>query len=186
MSEAHIKRTVICQGDLAVSGDRDVMLSAVLGSCIATCLWDPVARVGGMNHILLPDQGETIREDTKFGIFAMETLINEMMKIGARKSNLVAKLFGGALTFENELRIGDANVTFARDFFNLEGIPLIAESTGGGCARRIRYFPENGKAKQMFTTDPDTLAQVVQPATRGNIKPHTAKPGMAGQVEIFK
>ena len=185
MQIATSKTISVCQGELAVSGDADVMLTAVLGSCVATCLWDPVARLGGMNHILLPGHRDDGGADNRFGIFAMEALINELMKTGARKSNLIAKIFGGASTFENGRRIGETNALFVRDFLDVEGIPITAASTGGKQSRRVRFYPESGRARQMLTVDPSNLS-----LTRsGKALPHGKKPALpdagSGQVELF-
>jgi len=179
------RNIVVCQGELAVSGDPDVMLSAILGSCIATCLWDPKAQIGGMNHILLPGRGTGNRQENKYGVFAMEALINELMQNGARKSNLTAKVFGGARTFENGLRIGDANAAFVRQFLEVEGIPIEAESTGGTQARRVRFFPQTGRAKQMLTSEE------IQPTLppKKALVPSAAKVATpaesSGEVELF-
>lgn len=165
-----LKTIAVRQGELAASGDPNVVLSAVLGSCVATCLWDRTARLGGMNHILLPGRRNATEAGNKYGVYAMEALINELLTIGARKADLVAKIFGGARTFENGLRIGDANVGFVRQFLQAEKIPIVAESIGGNQARRVRFFPENGEAKQMLTVEP--------PHTQGNLNtaPETPAP----------
>ncbi len=179
------KTITVCQGELAVSGDPHMMLSAVLGSCIATCLWDPVTRSGGMNHILLPGRRNRDDSGNKYGIFAMEALINELMKTGAAKTNLVAKIFGGAQTFDNGMRIGESNARFVRHFLEVESIPILAESVGGQSARRVRFFPESGRAKQLLTVDPvvspDKATQQQQPMAASAALP--AK--NSGEVELF-
>jgi len=184
MQNTATKTIAVCQGELAVSGDHDVMLTAVLGSCVATCLWDRVARLGGMNHILLPGQLSDAGVGNKYGVYAMEALINELMKIGARKTNLVAKIFGGARTFENGLRIGEANARFARQFLEVESIPIIAESIGGNQARRVRFFPECGDAKQMLTIDP-VPAAAMPDTTASGAKKAVLPGGGSGEVELF-
>ena len=184
MQNTVTKSITVCQGELAVSGDCNVTLSAVLGSCIATCLWDREARLGGMNHILLPGRLSDAGVGNKYGVYAMEALINELMKIGARKSNLVAKIFGGARTFENGLRIGDANAQFVHDFLELESIPIIAESIGGSQARRVRFFPESGHAKQLLTIDPVPAAPKPEIASSG-AKKAAIPGGSSGEVELF-
>jgi len=186
MPETNPKTIVICQGELAASGDPNVLFSSVLGSCIATCLWDPVVRVGGMNHFLLPGHHSQQRESNKFGVFAMEALINEMLMLGAQKSNLVARLFGGALTFHNEQRIGAANVRFALDFLSLENIPVLAQCTGGTNARRVRFFPESGRAWQQITKDVEPLAMTTPDQPMPEKKSIANVTQYAGQVEYFK
>ena len=174
----------VCQGELSVSGDPDVILSCILGSCIACCLHDPVARVGGMNHILLPGRPNEAVQHNKFGIFAMESLINELMHLGASKRNLVAKIFGGASTFENGLGIGESNAAFVRDFLQNESIPIAAESVGGRQARRVRFFPQSGNAKQMLTAEA-VPADTAPPRSPIRDRRPAVPPGGSGEVELF-
>lgn len=174
----------VLQGELSVSGDNDVILSCILGSCVATCLYDAKARVGGMNHILLPGRRGDAVAHNKFGVFGMEALINELMHIGARKSNLVAKIFGGASTFENGLGIGEANAAFVRDFLQTESIPIAAESIGGKQARRVRFFPATGHAKQMLTAEPVPMENLPPPKPARDRRP-AVPPGVSGEVELF-
>ena len=174
----------VLQGELSVSDDPNVVLSCILGSCIATCLFDPTARVGGMNHILLPGRkGEAVAHN-KFGVFAMEALINGLMQKGARKSNLVAKIFGGASTFENGLAIGVSNAAFVRDFLETEAIPIAAESVGGKQARRVRFFPTTGHAKQMLTAEAVPIEAPRPPKPVQGRRP-AVPPGGSGEVELF-
>ncbi len=181
---ARQKVIAVCQGELSVSGDPDVVLSCILGSCVATCLWDPAARVGGMNHILLPGNRNDARNHNKFGVFSMEALINEMMHAGARKPNLIAKVFGGASTFENGLAIGASNAAFVREFLEAEGIPIAAESLGGKQARRVRFVPATGQAKQMLTADP-VPADPPKPARAPTGRRPAVPPKGSGEVELF-
>lgn len=146
MSAIHRNKIItVCQGEFSVSADPNVLLSAVLGSCIATCLWDPIMRVGGMNHILLPGRQAGDREQNKYGFFAMEALVNDMMKAGAYKKNLVAWYYGGANTFQNALGIGAANAEFVKKFLVMEGIPIKDSNVGGKMARRVKFLPESGR-----------------------------------------
>lgn len=185
MLDSDRKTIVVCQGELAVSGDPNVMLSAVLGSCVATCLWDPNMRIGGMNHILLPGRGNPDSGERKYGAFAMEALINELMHNGAVKANLRAKVFGGARTFQNGLGIGDSNTEFVRAFLELEGIPIDAESTGGTQARRIRFYPENGRARQTLN-DGQIASTSALPERAGTENKKVAAPVRgSGKVELF-
>ena len=161
----------VIQGEFHVSDDPGLVLSTILGSCVATCLCDPVARVGGMNHFLLPE-GET-RHDAgfRYGLLSLELLINGLLKMGAQKARLEAKLFGGAAMNGGLGRIGESNATFARKFLADEGIPCRAESLGGALARRVRYVPTTGSAQQMLLSDqvqPDPPAPP-RPDARGDI-----------------
>lgn len=144
-------RTVhVIQGTQATSDDPDVVLVTVLGSCVATCLWDETVSVGGMNHFLLPEANSNSTEKTLFGAYAMELLINELLKKGARKSHLQAKLFGGGRIVSGLSDIGAQNAEFARRFLEREGIPCVSESLGGDLGRRVRFWPATGRAQQIF------------------------------------
>ena len=145
------RTSYIVQGEYRVSRDPAEVLSTVLGSCVAVCLWDPGAQVGGMNHFLLPaapGQGDT--KMLRYGAHAMEVLINELLKLGARRLALQAKLFGGANVTDALGPIGKANATFAVSYLGDEGIPCIAKSLGGTQARRIMFRPATGHVRQLI------------------------------------
>jgi chemotaxis protein CheD len=153
------KRTFIIQGEYHVSKDDSEVICTVLGSCVAVCLWDGMARIGGMNHFLLPSggAGSDDQRSMRYGVNAMERLINDLLKGGARRDRLQAKLFGGARIGANLKDIGGSNAIFARDFLRTEDITLVAESLGGTSARRITFHPTTGKASQyLVPADPDT------------------------------
>lgn len=144
------KIVTVIQGDYAISRDPTVVLSTVLGSCVAVCLFDAGKRVGGMNHFLLPsDRGEGAKS-IRYGTHAMELLINELMKSGAARPSLQAKIFGGARMTGSFGDIGGSNAAFAKDFLAKEGIACISESLGGTSARRVNFVPTTGAARQMF------------------------------------
>lgn len=157
----------VVQGDFAVSDQPDTVLTTILGSCVATCLTDPVAGIGGMNHFLLPDGNPNDRQRYRYGSYAMELLINGLLKAGARKDRLVAKLFGGAAMNDGFGKIGVANGEFALRFLGTEGIPCLAQSLGGVNARRIRFTPSTGYAQQMIVQAENTL----RPASNFTPKP---------------
>lgn len=140
-------RTVV-QGEFIVSQEASHILSSVLGSCVAACIHDPVANIGGMNHFLLPNGRDDSGSQVKYGAYAMELLINEIMKMGGSRSNMQAKLFGGANITPAFGGIGQQNISFARSFLRDEAIPCVSESVGGNQARRIQYWPTTGAAKQ--------------------------------------
>lgn len=136
----------LIQGDHIVSADPAVLISTILGSCVAACICDVAAGVGGMNHFLLPGRDEA--EGAQYGAYAMELLINGLLKTGARRERLEAKLFGGARMLNGLTDIGEQNATFARRFLRAEGIPCVAESLGGSNARRVLYRPVTGVVRQ--------------------------------------
>jgi chemotaxis protein CheD len=151
MAGAPPRKRHVIQGEHAVSADPDMLLTTVLGSCVAACLHDPDRGVGGMNHFLLADSADGARvadEAMRYGAYAMEVLINDLMKRGARRERLEAKIFGGAKMIDALHDVGAANAAFARRFLADEGIPVIAASLGGRSARRLEFWPATGRARQ--------------------------------------
>ena len=141
----------VIQGDHAVSDTPGTVLTTVLGSCVAACLYDPERRVGGMNHFLLPDSPGV--RDIRQASAAMEQLINSLQKRGARRDRLVAKLFGGARMLKGLPDIGRRNGEAALTFLKGEGIRVEAQSLGGNQARRVRFWPDTGRAQQLLLAD---------------------------------
>jgi len=176
-------------GEYFVSDD-DIVLSTVLGSCIAACMWDRTARVGGMNHFMLP--GDPARAGTdvdpiglagRYGVFAMEQLINELIKKGARKSNLEAKLFGGGAVLRNftALNVGERNAEFVLNFLRTEGIRVASQDLLDVFARRVAFFPVSGRA--LCRKLPQADAAVVSAEQKYNAQINTNNAG--GDVELF-
>ncbi len=156
----------ISQGEFVVGADERP-ISTILGSCIATCLFDEDARIGGMNHFLLPEgRGDAIQA-ASFGVNAMELLINALIKRGAHRPNLRAKVFGGARMIAGLSDIGQKNVDFVLDFLDREGIACVSRSLGGTQARRIEFWPMTGRVRQRLLGE----AMVIQcppPVAAGN------------------
>ncbi len=153
------QRVHIIQGEYHVSDDPNVMLTTLLGSCVAACLRDRVAGVGGMNHFLLPghdspssggEAGSQRKEAERYGVHLMELLVNGLLRCGARRERLEAKLFGGARTMDGLSDIGAMNASFAERFLRNEGIRLIGGSLRGDQGRRIQFWPVSGRARQIF------------------------------------
>jgi chemotaxis protein CheD len=140
----------VVQGEFVVSDEADVTLTTVLGSCVAACMRDPLAGVGGMNHFLLPGTLGDQSDDLERGVHAMELLINALLRAGAKRDRLEAKLFGGARMMKNLSDIGAKNAAFATSFLRQEGITCHGDSLGGEQARRIRYAPVSGRAQQLL------------------------------------
>ena len=163
----------IIQGEYRVSGDPAEAITTLLGSCVAACMHDPVAGVGGMNHFLLPGDVGSRRTDEaeRYGVHLMELLVNGLLKIGAGRDRLQAKLFGGAKTVQNLKDIGSTNAQFAHEFLSREGIAVIGASLGGVLGRRIQYWPATGRARQILMVKSQVLPAVVSlavtPASSG-------------------
>jgi chemotaxis protein CheD len=139
----------ILAGEYVASGD-DVMLATLLGSCVAVCLFDAERHVGGMNHFLLPDSrsGRRDSEPARYGAYAMEMLINELLKLGARREQLQAKVFGGGNVVPGLERsgIGDRNAAFALEYLERESVPVVAQDLLGDRPRRVNFFVRDGRA----------------------------------------
>ena len=136
------------------ASNKAVTVRTLLGSCVAACLYDPVNKVVGMNHFLLSNRRYAqnipivLSEAGRYGIHAMELLINEMLKLGAKKKNLRAKAFGGGTIYlgpekDNFFCVGDVNTRFIREFLKNDGVPLVAEDLGGEKARIIHFLSDD-------------------------------------------
>ncbi|WP_206049372.1 chemotaxis protein CheD [Novosphingobium sp. PC22D] len=173
-------RLTVLQGQFRVSAGPRVELSTVLGSCVATCLFDPDAEVGGMNHFLLPEPPASHARDevdVHYGVYLMEMLINEMLANGARKERLRAHLYGGANIRSGMAQIGTSNANFARGFLDRERIELVREDLGGVSARRVDFRPASGMVR--CRTVASTEAPDIKP------QPQTRTAQHRGEVELF-
>ncbi len=135
---------------------NDEIITTVLGSCISACVRDPVLGFGGMNHFMLPEDvtnGSSSWLDpavglaTRYGSFAMESLINDLMKLGARRDRLEVKLAGGGRILASMTDVGARNIEFARLWLSLEGLKIAGEDVGESHARRVQYFPATGRVR---------------------------------------
>lgn len=131
-------------GEFYVTTQQE-MITTVLGSCVSACVYDPTRRIGGMNHFMLPGS-ESGDGSARYGLFAMESLVNEILKLGCRKSDLKAKLFGGGQIIEKMTDVGQKNIRFAKTFLFSEGIPLESHDLGLIYPRKVNFFPLTGKA----------------------------------------
>lgn len=169
------------QGCFEVAGEPDAVFTTILGSCVAACLFDPVAARGGMNHFLLPAASGASAQDQRYGVNAMELLINSLLKAGARRDRLQAKVFGGARMNARLEDIGAQNADFVRRFLGTEGICIVGESLGGDMARRIHFWPSTGRARQYLVkaSDPRS-AEILRPP------PRPPEPAVdCGELELF-
>jgi chemotaxis protein CheD len=183
-STPQIKQTIM-QGEARASDDGRVIMSTILGSCVATCLYDPVVRVGGMNHYLLakPLDDSLSCADGSYGLYLMELLINEMLKLGADKRRMKARLYGGANMSAGLGRIGSDNAAFARQFLRDESIQTVFEDLEGTCARRIEYSPVNGLVRARRVTGEAPVP--VKPINPIRDNPRGASQAGLGDVDLF-
>lgn len=173
------RRINVIQGTTQVTVDPGVVLTTVLGSCVAACLFDGIAGVGGMNHFLLaePRHGDMSLggQAERYGAYAMELLINEMLKAGAARSRIKAHLYGGANMHAGMQEIGTANARFAIDFLARDGIPLSLSNLGGNAARRVDFRAVKGQARCRVLADQAPV----------EMKPTLTQPASVGDVELF-
>jgi chemotaxis protein CheD len=163
----------------------EIPVVTVLGSCVAACLRDPYALVGGMNHFLLPDGSDSDLASSggRYGVNAMEMLINELVKRGAQRNRLEAKVFGGGHVMKNftSINVGQRNAAFIKSFLTMEGIRLVSEDLLDIYPRKVCFFPKSGKAmvKRLAAADDSLVRQEQQYQSRLVAKP------VAGDIELF-
>jgi chemotaxis protein CheD len=157
----------------------------ILGSCVAVCLRDPATQVGGMNHFLLPDGGDSGVAGTagRYGVNAMEMLINELVKRGAQRRRLEAKIFGGGHVMKNftSLNVGQRNAEFTKAFLKTEEIRLVSEDLLDVHPRKVCFLPKSGRAfvKKLAVVDESLVLQEKQYQSRLVEKP------VSGDIELF-
>lgn len=147
----------VLPGEYFVS-DEDLLIVTTLGSCIAACLWDRERHIGGMNHFMLPE-GDS--DSGRYGSFAMELLINQLLKRGASRSTLEAKVFGGGAVIASmtSINVGERNTRFVLDYLRTERIPVVSKDVLDTCARKVCMLPASGKAliKRLAPSNPAAL-----------------------------
>ncbi len=180
--------TNVHQGDCHVSNAQNVIFSTVLGSCISACIRDKIANVGGMNHFLLAKQSGSAKDkygaSARYGAYAMEELINKVLKIGTgNKNNLEIKVFGGGKINSSLADVGAANIEFVHRFLRDEGYKIAAEDVGGNFARRVLFSPYSGKVK-VKRLDSITGQTIVKEELAIAGKQNIAKP-QEDDIELF-
>lgn len=173
----------VLPGEYFVSSD-DLVIMTVLGSCISACIWDGKVRAGGMNHFMLPD-GESVDGFGRYGSYAMELLINELLKKGARRESMQAKVFGGAQVMAGftTLNVGERNTQFVLDYLAMERIPVVSQDVLDIHPRKVCFFPVTGKAlvKRLAHSHPETLAVEERKGNAVTVAKSTA----GGSVDLF-
>ena len=162
---------------------KDELITTVLGSCVAACIRDRKFGIGGMNHFMLPEGGvEGTGEAARYGVFAMESLINAILKNGGRRAHLEVKLFGGGQVMPGMSDVGRRNIQFARCFVRSEGLRVTAEDLGGPWPRKVVYFPASGKVlvKKLESLHNDTLV-----ARERSYYQDLNQGPVAGEIELF-
>ncbi|MCU0929341.1 MAG: chemoreceptor glutamine deamidase CheD [Burkholderiaceae bacterium] len=164
--------------------DDDVLIMTTLGSCIAACLWDRERRIGGMNHFMLPEVGTgTDGASGRYGTFAMELLVNELIKRGATRSTLEAKVFGGGAVISGmtSLNVGERNTRFVLEYLRTERIAVVSQDVLDVYPRKVCFLPASGKA-MVKRLAPASAEAVVRAEQRLAAQPVVAA---AGSVDLF-
>lgn len=183
--DAHFKNDAvkILPGEFFVH-DEDILVMTTLGSCIAACLWDRHARIGGMNHFMLPEGGDG-NTSGRYGSYAMELLINELMKRGASRGSLEAKVFGGGAVIAgmNTINVGERNTNFVLDYLRTERIPVLSKDVLDIYPRKVCFLPASGKAmvKRLAPSNPEALVAQERAAAQKVVPPASG----AGSVDLF-
>ncbi|RQP25106.1 chemoreceptor glutamine deamidase CheD [Piscinibacter terrae] len=181
--DAHFKNDAvkILPGEYFVYNE-DILIMTTLGSCIAACLWDRTARVGGMNHFMLPDGAG---DSGRYGSYAMELLINEMMKRGASRMNMEAKVFGGGQVVAgmNSMNVGERNTSFVIDYLKMERIPILSKDVLDIYPRKVCFLPASGKAmvKRLAPANAEALVAQDRAAQQRAVPASTG----GGSVDLF-
>ena len=166
--------------------DEDILIMTTLGSCIAACLWDRDRRVGGINHFLLPEAGGhgNTGDSARYGAFAMDLLIGELVKRGATRSSMEAKVFGGGAVISgmNTINVGERNTAFVLDYLRTERITVVSKDVEGIHPRKVCYLPASGRAMVKRLASANTEAMAAQErAAASRAAPVTS----AGSVDLF-
>jgi chemotaxis protein CheD len=179
----------VLPGEHYVSTAGQEMIVTVLGSCVAACIWDTQRKIGGMNHFMLPGDsaaGAPVDKAMRYGNFAMEELINDLLRRGSRRADLEIKVFGGGNVLstmgQSSIPIGDRNSEFVRRYLYEEGYRIAAEDLGGLHPRRIHFFPRLGKVIRLFLKK-DVERAVINREMSYRTRLQTAE--VEGDVELF-
>ncbi len=186
-------RTFDCDAAKILPGEyyctfKDMLIVTVLGSCVSACIRDRVSGIGGMNHFMLPDGGDAsnplISASARYGTYAMEVLINELLKSGARRENLEAKVFGGGNVLRGltALNVGERNAAFVRAYLKAEGIRVLAEDLNDIFPRKVYFFPRTGRVlvKKLRELNNNTLVNREQ-----DYASRLAGKEIGGEVDLF-
>lgn len=192
-TNVYYDRTFDCDAAKILPGEfyftgKDMLIVTVLGSCVSACIRDRISGVGGMNHFMLPDGGadsdNPVSASMRYGTYAMEVLINELLKAGAKRENMEAKVFGGGNVLRGftAINVGERNAKFVLEYLQTERMRVIAEDLNDIYPRKVYFFPKTGKVlvKKLKVEHNDTLKRrELDYASRLKIAP------VGGDVDLF-
>ena len=187
----YFDRTFECDAVKVLPGEyfvttADILLVTVLGSCVTACIRDRDKGLGGMNHFMLPDasEGGMLSSSARYGAYAMEVLLNHLLKLGARRSSLEAKVFGGGkvLASLSQAQVGEKNAQFVLDYLNTERIPVVAQDLLDVYPRKVYFFPASGRVmmKKLVRVKNDTLIE-----REREYQARLRRDNVQGDVELF-
>lgn len=191
-TNVYYDRTFDCDAAKILPGEyyftgKDMLIVTVLGSCVAACIRDRVSGLGGMNHFMLPDGGEgdtLVSASMRYGTYAMEVLINQLLKAGARRENMEAKVFGGGAVLRGftAINVGERNAEFVLKYLRAEKMRITAEDLNDIYPRKVYFFPRTGKVlvKKLMQVHNDTLVKREQDYA-SRLKTNS----VGGDVELF-
>ena len=170
----------VVQGEHEITADPGVVMVTILGSCVAACLRDPCAGLGGMNHFLMPGdiEADCTGHAERHAVHAMELLVNALLAAGASRKRLEAKVFGGGSTMSGFADVGSRNADFAVRFLDRENIEIVGQCLGGRSGRRVQYWPVSGRARRSF------IDYQLAPKPR-ETRPKASLSSPAGSLELF-
>jgi chemotaxis protein CheD len=181
-----MKKIKVGPGEYFVTHKNNEMIITVLGSCVAACIRDPVAGVGGMNHFMLPESQTGnwggASANMRYGNFAMEQLVNDILRRGGQRSRLEIKVFGGARMIANGAAVGPQNADFVEAYLKAENMPIAAQHLRGRHARRIEYDPLKGGVRLLELGIDDAQVNAAECRFLDVIR----KPRDTGSVELFE
>lgn len=192
-TNVYYDRTFDCDAAKILPGEyyytcKDMVIVTVLGSCVSACIRDRLTGIGGMNHFMLPesasDADSPVSASMRYGTYAMEVLINDLLKAGARRENLEAKVFGGGNVLRGfvAMNVGERNAAFVRSYLRAENIRVVAEDLNDIYPRKVYYFPRSGKVlvKKLRQLNNNTLVNREQ-----DYAERLQKTPVAGDIELF-
>lgn len=168
--------------------NNEMLLITTLGSCVSACIRDTRTGIGGMNHFMLPESANESSgwgpSSTRYGAYAMEMLINNLLKLGARRENLEAKLFGGGAVIRQmqTMNVGERNAKFGVEYLQTEGIPITAQDLLDIYPRRVAFFPKTGKVlvkKLQLTQSEEIISR--EKTYQSSLQTET----VSGDIELF-
>jgi chemotaxis protein CheD len=173
-------------GEFYVSQQPDEVIVTILGSCVSACIRDPLAGIGGMNHFMLPEGGKQSwngeSESARYGNFAMEKLVNELLKAGCSRSSLEVKVFGGANVIRSQTAVGSDNSEFILEYLKAEGLRCSVHDLGSHFPRRIHYYPVSGRVVRRFLNN-GAVSDIA--SEERNYARRLSSQNDAGDIELF-